>query len=223
MDSDLVVGNSAKEFIKNKEKNHLRDHRIKEFYKAVRQYFINACDYIKAKLPLNEPVLIHAEVADIDKQSTTKQSSVEFFAERFPVLIPDGATVDSLTEQFVLYQSQDLNSELAKYGRVDEKWNAIGQMRAQDGSLMFNHLADFILGILCIPHSSAHCERVFSVVRKKRTDQRSSLGKRTLEALLVTQFKPGNPCDIARRHNNAALDRLKSAYYRELNDLDDRD
>lgn len=217
VDSELVIGNAAKDFIRDKEKNHLRDHRIVEFYKAARQYFINACNYIMTKLPLNDPVLIHAEIADTDKQSTAKQSSIEFFAKRFPVLIPDGATMDTLTEQFVLYQTQDLATELEAFDRVDEKWNAIGQIKDTGGNLMFNHLAQFCLGILCIPHSSAHCERVFSVVRKNRTDQRASLGDQTLEALLVNKSKPGNPCDNARKHSNATLDRLKSAYYNHLN------
>ncbi|KAJ8307462.1 hypothetical protein KUTeg_015546 [Tegillarca granosa] len=102
VDNDLVIGNTAKEFIRNKEKNHLRDSRIKEFFSAVRQYFVNACNYIKANLPLNEPVLLHAEVADTDKQSIVKQSSIEFFLERFPCLIPKGSSKDVILEQFLL-------------------------------------------------------------------------------------------------------------------------
>lgn len=217
VDNDLVIGTTAKEFIGNKEKNHLRDSRISEFYSAVRQYFVNACDYIK-NLPLNEPVLIHAEVADVDKQTIAKQASIEFFIERFPCLLPEGSSKDILLEQFVLYQSHDMKSLLSECKRIDEKWTLIGQCRNEGGSLMFHDLAEFMLGILCIPHSSAHCERVFSVVRKNRTDQRASLGDGTLEALLVIKFQPGHPCDMNRKHDNETLDRLKSAYYNHLNE-----
>lgn len=218
VDNDLVIGNAAKEYIKNKEKNHLRDRRIREFYSAVRQYFVNACEYIKSNLPLNEPILLHSEIADTDKQSLAKQSSVEFFVDRFPSLIPEGSTKDNIFEQFVLYQSQNIQSLVEDCKRIDEKWVAIGQVRNEGGSLMFHELAEFMLGILCIPHSSAHCERVFSVVRKNRTDQRASLGDTTLEALLVIKSRPGHPCDVSRKHSNETLDRLKSSYYKQLNE-----
>jgi hypothetical protein len=71
-------------------------------------------------------------------------------------------------------------------------------------------------GILCIPHSKAHCERVFSVVRKNRTDQMASLGEKTVESLLVLKLRPGHPCGASRQHSNKTLDKLKGAYYRQL-------
>lgn len=120
--------------------------------------------------------------------------------------------------QCVLYQSQNIQSLVEDCKRIDEKWVAIGQVRNEGGSLMFHELAEFMLGILCIPHSSAHCERVFSVVRKNRTDQRASLGDTTLEALLVIKSRPGHPCDVSRKHSNETLDRLKSSYYKQLNE-----
>jgi len=218
VDNHLVIGNAAKEYIKNKEKNHLRDHHIREFYSAVRQYFVNACEYITSNLPQNEPLLLHAEIADTDKQSLAKQSSVEFFVDRFPSLIPEGSTKDNILEQFVLYQSQNIQSLVEDCKRIDEKWVAIGQVRNEGGSLMFHELAEFMLAILCIPHSSAHCEMVFSVVRKNRTDQRASLGNTTIEALLVIKSRPGHPCDVSRKHSNETLDRLKSSYYKQLNE-----
>ena len=46
-DSELVIGESATEFIKRKSENHLKDIRIQEFYKNVVCYLTEACDYIK--------------------------------------------------------------------------------------------------------------------------------------------------------------------------------
>ena len=87
-DSELVIGESATEFIKRKSENHLKDIRIQEFYKNVVCYFTEACDYIKKKLPLNEPLLQHAEVADVFLQQSAKSTSLLYFLERFPCLIP---------------------------------------------------------------------------------------------------------------------------------------
>ena len=49
-----------------------------------------------------------------------------------------------------------------------------------------------MLGILTIPHSNTPCERVFSCVRKNKTDQRASLSAQTLEALLLVKGRQGS-------------------------------
>ncbi|CAC5408000.1 unnamed protein product [Mytilus coruscus] len=92
---------------------------------------------------------------------------------------------------------------------MSTKYSLNGQLRNESGSLMFQFLAEFMFGISCIPHSSSHCERVFSVVRKNRTDQRATLGDKTLETLLVIKSRQGHPCDLNRKHSNAILDQLK--------------
>jgi len=48
-----------------------------------------------------------------------------------------------------------------------------------------------MMNIIVIAHSSARCERVFSIVRKNKTDFRDSLGRDTLEALVVAKARPG--------------------------------
>ena len=72
-----------------------------------------------------------------------------------------------------------------------------------------HHLALVMLGVLAIPHSSSHCERVFSTVRKNRTDQRASLSDDTLEAMLVLKSQPGHATDDARQHSTARLEVLR--------------
>ena len=41
----------------------------------------------------------------------------------------------------------------------------------ENGSFIFKELSQLMLSILTIPQSSAHCERVFSTVRKNRTEK----------------------------------------------------
>ena len=41
--------------------------------------------------------------------------------------------------------------------------------------------------------TAVQCESIFFTVRKKRTDQRASLGDDTLEALLLLKTQPGHP------------------------------
>lgn len=48
---------------------------------------------------------------------------------------------------------------------MDETWFAIGNVNT-DGCLAFKELGIAMCRILTIPHSSAHCERVFRVLGK---------------------------------------------------------
>lgn len=71
-------------------------------------------DYIKKKLPLNEPVLRHAEVADVALQQSAMSSSLLFFIERLPCLLPKNVTKDRVIEQFAAYQSIDLKTAVGE-------------------------------------------------------------------------------------------------------------
>lgn len=99
---------------------------------------------------------------------------------------------------------------------MDATWVAIGNLKDEEGRFFLRDLSKTMCGILCIPHSSAHCEWVFSVVRKNRTDQRASLGDKTLESLLVLKSRPGTTLDSNRRHKPEKLDYLKGSHYRHL-------
>ena len=74
----------------------------------------------------------------------------------------------------------------------------------------FQAVASVMQGILDIPHSSAHCERVFSCVRPNKTDTRNALGDDTLESLLVLMWKSVSCID--REYSAATLRSLKSGH-----------
>lgn len=121
---------------------------------------------------------------------------------------------DMIIKQFTDYQSSDI-SYCAKYtNRMDEPWLAIGNVNT-DGCLAFKELGIAMCGILTIPHSSAHCKRVFSCVRKNRTDQRSCLGNDTLESVLVLKSATGG-LNVAKVMPNADLRHIKGPYYSSL-------
>lgn len=210
---DLVIGEDAKAFIEQSVENHLRKKRVDEFYENVVVYYQAACDDLKRKLPLNEPLLHHAEVADVRLQQSAKVASLVFFIDKFPCLL-SGVSKDQLVQQFVEYQSHDVSSCIRD--RIDDTWREIGGVADENGNKLFAGLAMVMLGIVTIPHSSAHCERVFSTVRKNRTDQRYCLKDRTLEALLILKARPGHSTD--RDHSRETLATLKGAYYRSLKD-----
>ena len=119
-----------------------------------------------------------------------------------------GGSKDLVLEQFAKYQITDISSCLGD--RVDMSWTEIG--RKHDLQVLAKVMAE----LLTIPHSSAPCERVFSVVRKNATDQRASLSQDTIEALLVLKSKPGHFLDDSNEISDEQLSQLKSCYNKSL-------
>lgn len=204
-DGDLVIGQAAMDFISHKEAHFLRDEKISEFHANVKLFLQTACIYLKKKLPFEDEVLKRAEIADPQSQLEVKVSDLRFFYTQFPVLIQH-STIDQLHSEFALYQSTDITKAIKD--RVDHTWVEIGKLCAEGGSEgQFQNLSKFMLGILTLPHSSAHCERIFSMVRKNRTDFRSNMGQRTLQNLLVLKSRP----DARKSYSDEQLKAMKKA------------
>lgn len=220
--SELVIGEDASGFIAQKKQNYLKDDRIDEFYENVKLYFSTVCDYLIQKLPLNCPLLTAAEVVDVTLQKCAKVSDLVFFLNKYPCLMPDGVSKDKIVDEFCMYTCYDISGCIGT--RIDDTWRSIAGCVDEDNNLMFENVAKVMFGILAIPHSSAHCERIFSCVRKNRTDQRASLGDSTLEALLVLKSSSHASCDasvnsqsINTEYTDQQLDRIGKAYYKSLN------
>lgn len=57
-------------------------------------------------------------------------------------------------------------------------------MKSGDDTPMFPNLSHLVSGLLCLPHSSATAERVFSAVNNLKTKQRNRLSTKTLVGFL---------------------------------------
>ena len=170
-----------------------------QFYQSVKNYYIKSCDYIVAKFPLNLEVLYHAQVADVKKRNELGFSSLRFFFSKFPILIltcegenSDGAT-DLLEHESKEYVSASFSDDQMKMS-PDQFWFSLMVKVNGDGTHKFRKLCHIMLGILSIPHSNAECERIFSQVRKNKTDFRGSLSDNMLSALLVKKSRANSQC-----------------------------
>lgn len=211
--SDIVIGDQARTFVSRPKENLLRQERVNEFYEGVQEFYKASCTYIAKKLLLSDELMKHAVVVDPRKQVDTAFSSLEYFLKRFPKLLHPEASLTDLQLEFSNYQCTDIRQCIADSDRVDDVWKEIAKLK-EDGEPAFTYLPMLMLSILTIPHSSAHCERIFSVVRKNKTDFRGSMGLDTLEALVVAKSRPGSALD--RIYSHSQLKDMKSAYYRSL-------
>ncbi|XP_076463151.1 uncharacterized protein LOC143295372 [Babylonia areolata] len=150
---------------------------------------------------------------DPAKQVTTKFASLEYFLRRFPRLKPPEVSVTDIQLEFAKYQCMDIRQCIEETERVDATWGEMSKLQ-EDSKPIFKLLPMIMMSILTIPHSSAHCEQVFSVVRKNQTDFRGKMGHETLQDLVVSKSRPGSA--VERNYSKSELAELKSAYYKSL-------
>lgn len=232
-DGEVDIGEAARDFLEEKDEHHLKDERITEFFISAKKYFKSVAEYLLTRLPLDSEMLQHAEVADVSLQVQSKMESLRWFLKKFPALLPPGTSSGLISEQFAVYQGTDVSmclkaesekdAENGKKGggkgesgkkdkeevRLDEVWRRIGEV--EEGT--FRELSLVMRGMLSLPHSSAHCERIFSCVRKNKTPQRESMSDETLGSLLILKSSGKPPVEAVQKLNSAQLKELKSAYY----------
>ena len=138
----------------------MKESRLSEFFDAARDFYVTSVTYLRAKLQLKNDVYSHAAVINPANQFTCQFQSVEFF----PVLLPPNASLHDLQLEFATYQRTDITSCIEE--RMDKTWTSISRL-TEGQEPIFKLLPQVMLHLLTISHSSAHCERIFSLVRKK--------------------------------------------------------
>ena len=154
----------------------------------------------------------HAEFLDIEKRLKVSFDSVNYFSTKMPHL---SISPDMLHGEFSYFQTAELPEIITAEKRTDKQWNMLlHHLDRIDHSRPFKNLTRVALGVLSVPHSNASSERVFSLVRKNRTEGRSSMSTATLSALLVSKVskKPRKMTDqFLRRCKTATMASLQSS------------
>ena len=183
----------------------------------MRQFYVAAVEYVKAKLPFRDAVLVHAKFVNFEKKKGNSQfNDVEYFMEHYSnVLALSPTENDIVFDEFVAYKllehkdipqcvwdaateqvQDDELQEVKVFVRMDVIWAYIGTMKNDDGcSLKFQHLPKIAKLVLTLPHSNASEERVFSLIRLNKTPYRSSLDvDGTLSSILTVKLHNPEPC-----------------------------
>lgn len=74
------------------------------------------------------------------------------------------------------------SKRLPQEDRIDRFWGLVGK------DLRFSELTRLMKALLCIPHSNASAEKVFSMVRKIVTENRMALENSSICALLLCKI-----------------------------------
>jgi hypothetical protein len=219
-DDDLFIGHETSEYINN----YKTKLALTQFYSSVRQFYMEACRYMIKKFPYNDELLMHAAVANVEDRSNARFTSVLYFIKRFPFLISSAdenrqAILDRVQTQFLNYQVDDLPVSVLSAARIDVAWHQLSLVKDASTRLpKYDILVLVIKGILTMYHSNADCERLFSTVRKNKTDFRASMTTKTLSSILTHKTMMSAQSQVCHsvRHSDELLKQAKSATYQAL-------
>lgn len=181
---DINIGYDTEKFMQEK---NMDVEKIKKIKVAAKSFYKTAAKYIRDKLPLEDKVLQNGEAFDISRLQYSSFDSLRYFVERFDALKPK-CSMDNLRKQWDSLCIEELPSEILNLQRADAQWGKVAELKGTTGERKYKDVASLALSVLCIPHSNAQCERVFSNVRKIRTDFRASMKADTLEAICIMKM-----------------------------------
>ncbi|KAH8027920.1 hypothetical protein HPB51_011150 [Rhipicephalus microplus] len=159
----------------------LNDDQIHNFRLRCLEFFIEAARQIYLRFPLKSHQLKNLRVLDPKVVMGKTIPSIAPLAVSFRLIVRENE-VNELDREWRLLRNIDLSEHAGL--TASQFWHAVSQMRRGDGSQEFPLLSAFMKNILCLPHSSAAVERVFSQVNLLKTKQRNRLSTDALCGLL---------------------------------------
>ena len=183
---DLMIGEQTKVYLESA-KDKLNKSVITTFFQDVRTFYSSSLAYIFEKLPMQEDALEHAEVLDVDRRIKSKFSSIRYWHQRFKCL-SKGINLEDLEIEFNKFQVDNL-SGLDTSIRIDVLWQKISQVKDMFGNAKYLLLGMFMKSLCALPHSNADSERVFSLLRKNKTESRASMSRKLLNDLIVHKMR----------------------------------
>ena len=194
----------------------ISQHKYDSFHTGAHLYFKDALQYIQNKFPIKNEVIHNSVLVDVEKRDKATWPNIEFFLLKYSnQTCMEGVDNDKVFEEFVNYQpltddeighnawseaevvdGKDEDGNKIVHYRVDILWYYLASMRLPETSIShFKVLPRIVVIVLVLPHSNASLKRLFSIIRKNKTDMQSSLKlDGTLSSIL--SMKTHNPESI---------------------------
>ncbi|XP_066947073.1 protein FAM200B-like [Macrobrachium rosenbergii] len=186
-----------------------------EFFQRCRSFLVVACTEIKKRYNFNYGVLSKLNCLcpknALSSEFRERIPSLFPLASELPLIVPpdDHSLLQKLDDRWRMFSILQHELKHLVNESPDKFWGVVSQKESS-----FSDLANFALTALCLPHSIAECERVFSQVNLFKTKQRNRLKTRTVNGALLSAscikgsggscvyFTPAN--DMFSRINNHA-------------------
>lgn len=144
-------------------------------------FYIEGASQILKRFNINDPVLTSLKTLDPQSILMKTVPSIAPLAAHFPNLVPEN-DLNEIDREWRLLRNTELNvvPDISVY----KFWQKIGNLKKGDDTPLFPLVGKFMKKLLCLPHSSASVERVFSQVNLMKTKVRNSLSTETLNGML---------------------------------------
>ncbi|XP_041482851.1 uncharacterized protein LOC121429723 isoform X2 [Lytechinus variegatus] len=209
-DSKLTIGFTTRATLNRLlEGGDISQTQVKKFFAGVRGFFCEAVSYALSRLPLDEPVLQHATFVDWHQKMEASIDDVLFFVDRYKHLLPFDSPQDQdkMQEEFTDYQMMDdhevssrqwkeIKDAEGEFLQTDKLWVHLSSLKNEvTGRPKFLRLTKVAQLVLCLPHSNADAERVFSSIGLNKTDTRNSLHlDGMLSSIMTIKMAASEPC-----------------------------
>lgn len=148
------------------------------------EFYIELSAQLKSRFDFEDPVLKFVQVFDPKEAISGHVSSIALEANKyFPNLIND---IEKLNSEWRILPD---TPHLKNYIDLDfEKfWSIIFNLKDEMDEAMFPHLSHLVKAIICLPHSSAAAERIFSQLFLLKSKVRNRLTIETCSNILHTK------------------------------------
>ena len=182
-----------------------------QFHKGVQLYYKDALDYIQRKFPISDPVICNSRWVDVLQRDKADWNQVEFFIEKYSLIsnqtflqyigndlqfdefvdyqsiCDDDISADAWAEAEVVDGKDDNENKIVHYC-IDVLWHYTAKIIIPGTCNKRFKILPQVASLVLVLHRNASLERLFSVVRKSKTDMRSLLKlDGTLSSVLTTK------------------------------------
>lgn len=177
-----------------------RKDQIKEFYARCRDFIITGCKEMKKRYDFSDDLLQLLKYLS-PEEATSNQSrniypSILPLMQKLPRIVDNPDDLQKIDDEWrLLPEVNKLPLYEISSLKTDEFW-----IKIRDGTEC-KTLATFALNVLCLPHSNADCERIFSEVNNIKTRLRNKLITLTINGTLLAR-------QSIRNHGNCSQFRV---------------
>ena len=132
--------------------------------------------------PLGDEVLGLLPAADSSKKKQFTASQITALASK--ILSPSSEMSDNIYSEWNRYRLR--NETCSESEALPSFWKTMGEN--------YPYLSVLMQAVLCVPHSNAASERVFSMLKKIYTEQRSELCSDSINSLLSIKLNIDTCC-----------------------------
>ncbi|KYN50089.1 hypothetical protein ALC62_00117, partial [Cyphomyrmex costatus] len=181
-------------------------------------FYVEGARQIRKRYDFGNTVLKSLEMLDPEIVRSGSMPSIINLCSAFPNLISE-EKFQTIDNEWRLLCNTQISSE--KYSTIEEFWSYVSELKYSDEHLMFGTLGPFMLSLLCLPHSSANVERIFSQINLMKTQQRNRLCTKSITGLLHTKTYLKNKECFNLNIEKHILKRINNEMYKGTGDETD--